>query len=235
MKVLDRIQVVKSIVHNVLSKWKFIPQVDVVEKPSDLPVKAPEDAAGLYWKNRVYIVAKQPLTGVAKTVAHEVIAHFGLRHLLKSRKQRFLAALSETLQNKRAGPLKKMRDVVKRTYANKHGRLTLKPLQAAEEVAAYAVEREAHPFTGEFTPKKTKRRVTFAKVKQMLNRPAGKVKIGHAHLVATLKAAAQLVRKGCGAAARRVRGIPGAGASRAHVLLGRMHRQRRAPNARSSF
>ena len=65
--------------------------VEVVQSVSDLPFDAPDDILGVYWGGRVWLVADNlgpvvrrgdPVTlreSVASTIAHEMIAHYGLR------------------------------------------------------------------------------------------------------------------------------------------------------------
>lgn len=183
---------VKAFVGKLTARWRNGPPVKVVAMAEDLPVPAPDDARGLLWRRRVYVVAAQPIHQIAPTVAHEAVGHFGLRALLGRRWRRFMDAIHRTAQAGRDRPLRRLRDRIKKIYADRRGRCRLPPRALADEISARAVEERTHWLTGKMKPRRTRLKERFSKVKQLLRRPpAEKIRLGYEHLAATLGAAAR--------------------------------------------
>lgn len=195
MPLRDRVRAVTGFVSTLAAKWRSAPPIEVVATPHDLPVPAPSDARGLFWRRRVYIVADQPTELIAKTLNHEVVAHHGLRQLLGSKWHAFMAGLHRGMKAGKDRPLRRLRDHVKQAYVNRRGRCTLPHHLLADEVAAAAVEDATHAWTGAFKPRRAKVKERFGKVLQMLRQRSGrKLNLGYHHLIAALEAAAQRLK-----------------------------------------
>ncbi|MCM1513312.1 MAG: strawberry notch C-terminal domain-containing protein [Oxalobacter formigenes] len=71
-----------------IKQWyRNAPELVVVEKPSDLPFDAPDNAKGAYWRGRCFFVQTN-IANAADTrdvFGHEVLRHFGLRHFFGDR------------------------------------------------------------------------------------------------------------------------------------------------------
>lgn len=74
------IQEVQRIAEELAREYNNAPELVVVEKASDLPFNAPEDAQGAFSNGRYYLVAGNLDTAedAKSTFAHEVIGHYGL-------------------------------------------------------------------------------------------------------------------------------------------------------------
>jgi hypothetical protein len=64
-----------------MGNGKNQPELIVVEKASELPFNAPEDAKGAYYDGTMYLVAEQIALpeDTRETIVHEMVGHFGLR------------------------------------------------------------------------------------------------------------------------------------------------------------
>ena len=71
---------VRRIADDLAREYKNAPELVVVEKASDLPFEAPDDAKGAYRNGRCYLVSGNIDTAedAKSTFAHEVIGHYGL-------------------------------------------------------------------------------------------------------------------------------------------------------------
>lgn len=77
---------VKAFAERISQDWKGGPKIEVVETPQALPVDAPGDARGLFYRNKVYLVASN-IHGekeAAFTLLHETFGHVGMRGTLGS-------------------------------------------------------------------------------------------------------------------------------------------------------
>ncbi|WP_462370373.1 LPD38 domain-containing protein [Oxalobacter formigenes] len=74
------IEEVQRIADELAQEYENAPELVVVEKASDLPFDAPEDAQGAFRNGRYYLVAGNLDTAedAKSTFAHEVIGHYGL-------------------------------------------------------------------------------------------------------------------------------------------------------------
>ena len=211
-----RLDAVKSFVKKISSKWRSAPPIAVVPTAADLPLDAPSDARGLYWRKSVWLVANQPVESIAKTLNHEVVAHHGLRLLLKDKWHSFMAAVHRGSQARNNRPLKRLRDRVKKAYVDRRGRCKLRPAQLADEITAAAVEDCTSPATGETALKRTRWKVRFSEVLKILRSPRAKSKppvFGLHHVLSALRAAASKL-KDAPAALKKHRGVSKLKASR---------------------
>ena len=129
------VEATRKIIDAKVSKWTNGPRVVVVASPRDLPFAAPDDANGAYHQGSVYIVAgahRRP-GQVLRTLAHEAVAHYGLRGMLGDGYKTFLKQMQTAIKlgNK---PLTAIRDDVRARYDG------LTELQEADEIAARAIE-----------------------------------------------------------------------------------------------
>jgi hypothetical protein len=143
----------QAIVKDLTKKWKNGPPVFTVATPRDLPVDAPDDANGMYFKGQVWIVASAHRTAadVSRTLGHEAIAHYGLRNVLGTDEwRRFMANIQLALKSGNK-LLKDIQARVRRAYVDGQGRFNLTANQEADEIAAKVVEDAIGP-DGEFRP-----------------------------------------------------------------------------------
>lgn len=148
----------KKIVTRLTSSWKNGPRVVVVDRGTDLPKGVDTRARGAYIGGAIYIVASNNMTAdsVARTLAHEAIAHYGLRQSQGEKGWgQLMAAINRGVKagNK---DLVAIRDYVRQAYKDEN----LSPELEADEIAARVVERGVDPVTGEF-------RTGFAFLKQV--------------------------------------------------------------------
>jgi hypothetical protein len=165
----------RKIVDEVKASWKNGPPIHVVGTYRELPGEQPAGTRGLYRRNEVWIAAHEHAQGeserqaVMRTLAHEAVAHYGLRELLgrdgwaELTKNINLAAASG---NK---PLREIRDYVRATYRNDDGSYALAkhPGIEADEIAARVVEK-AIDENGNFRPGFSFLKATFARIVQFL-------------------------------------------------------------------
>ena len=160
------VEAARKVIDPIIAKWTNAPRVVVVAAPSDLPMQAPDDARGVYHQGTVYIVASGHNSGhsggLMRTLAHEAVAHYGLRGLLGGDGyQRFLNQMQVSMRmgNK---ALIEIRDDVRSRYGQ------LSALKEADEIAARAVELGVDQKTGEFKTGFGWLKAMFAKVAQAL-------------------------------------------------------------------
>ena len=162
------IEAARKIIDAKTAKWANGPRVVVVATARDLPMAAPDDANGVYHQGTVYIVAGAHRSPgqVLRTLAHEAVAHYGLRGMLGDGYKTFLKQmqLAIKLGNK---PLIAIRDDVRSRYDG------LTELQEADEIAARAIEQGIDPKTGEFKPGFGWLKSWFAKIAQFLRTELG--------------------------------------------------------------
>ncbi|EEO26974.2 LPD38 domain-containing protein [Oxalobacter paraformigenes] len=74
------IEEIQRIADELAKEYRNAPELVVVEKASDLPFDAPDDAKGAYRSGRCYLVSGNIATAedAKSTFAHEVIGHYGL-------------------------------------------------------------------------------------------------------------------------------------------------------------
>ncbi len=126
-------------VRDVVAEWRGAPPVVVVNSPSELPVRnAPTDARGLYSSGKAWIVAKSPRQD-SETLAHEVIAHHGLRKSLGGQVKSFFYAVQDGIAG--GDPtLKRIRSYVRSVYVDDRGQPVLNRSSEADEIAAVVAE-----------------------------------------------------------------------------------------------
>ncbi|APW38430.1 hypothetical protein RD110_15515 [Rhodoferax koreense] len=188
---------VKQIVADITAGWSNMPPVRVVAKRLDLPVHAPYDTRGFY-NGQVWIVARNMHSpeDVAKTLAHEAIAHHGLRTALGNTE---FAKLTRQIQmaiktgNK---PLSEIARYVRETYVDEAGDFNLNPTQEADEIAAKVVE-DAVDASGQFRPGFGFVKQAYARLAQWLRETMGiKVPFTMAELHGMLVSAQQGLQVG---------------------------------------
>ncbi len=191
-----------------LSKgWKSGPTIKVVATPADLPIDAPADARGLIHDGTAYVVAGNHLNrdGVARTLGHEAVGHYGLWRMLGEDGQaRFERNLQLAMRSGNTqlvfgagtGKLVKLSDKVRANYLDKDGNYTLTPAEESSEIAAFAVENAIDPATGQFKPGFGFVKEVYAKVAEFLRSLGIYVKFTNVELQGMLMAAMRGLKAG---------------------------------------
>jgi hypothetical protein len=156
-------------VTSLTKKWKNGPPITVVATPADLPMEAPDDARGVYWKGKVWIVAgpHNDRTEIARTLAHEAVAHFGLRNMLNGDEWRQYMRNIQLAIKSGNKALTAIRDQVRSAYVDGDGKLYLTEQQEADEIAAKVAEQAVGP-DGEFRPGFGFVKAVYARIMQFL-------------------------------------------------------------------
>jgi len=129
-------------VAQIAAGWEYGPTVEVVPYVEDLPVAAPEDAVGLYYRKKVYLVGAQPTENIARVLAHEAIGHAGSRMALgKNGCRRFMLALRTAAMKGGDVFLRKLRARVVAVYVDGKGKRYLSPSQEGDEILAALAEQ----------------------------------------------------------------------------------------------
>ncbi|MEO5670430.1 MAG: LPD38 domain-containing protein [Ramlibacter sp.] len=133
---------VQAAVDKLTAKWKDGPQLRVVQTHLALPGRAAFDTKGLLHNGTAYVVARRHRTAndVGRTLAHEAIAHYGLRNMLGT--ANWIKLMNNVERALKSGnkPLTEVQAFVKRTYVNKDGKYLLSPGREADEVVARFAE-----------------------------------------------------------------------------------------------
>jgi hypothetical protein len=166
---------VQAIVDSMTASWKAGPKVHVVGTWRELPArfKATAQVRGVHSMGEAWIVAAAHRTGddvrhqVGKTLAHEVVAHYGLRQILGDDFDKLLTKpmrLAVTSGNK---AMIQLRDEVRHLYRSPDGSYNLTASQEADEMAARAVE-QAVDADGKFRTGYSWLKAVWARVAQFL-------------------------------------------------------------------
>jgi len=146
----------QKVVGELMAGWKNGPQVTVVPTHRDLPIPAPRDVRGLYFKGKVWVVAgahadsMQVRQTVGRTLAHEAIAHYGLREMLgREGWAELMGKIQSALPDNKE--LQKIQSYIRRAYVDEKGQFDLSPNLEADEIAARVVE-QAIDKNGQFKP-----------------------------------------------------------------------------------
>ena len=109
---------------------------------------------GLHYNGVIYIVARtnRIQAQVLRTLAHETIAHYGLRSMLGRENWRAFMRQIQFAARRKGGPLQEISDYIRRTYVDENGKFNLSETQEGDEIAARVVELGVDPTTGEFRP-----------------------------------------------------------------------------------
>jgi hypothetical protein len=178
---------VQRIAAPIIGKWKNPPTLRVVQSYRDLPGEHPADVRGLYQRGTVWIVAgahansEDALRTVGRTLAHEAIAHHGLRDMLGR------DGWDELMRNIRLAiesgnkPLNAIREQVRKTYVDEDGEFNLSANLEADEIAALVVE-QAVGADGNFRPGFSFLKATWARIAEFLRSIGIDVKFTHAEL-----------------------------------------------------
>jgi hypothetical protein len=178
---------VQKIVDEVTGSWKGGPKVTVVQTAADLPGDNPSDVRGLYERGQVWIVAGAHRNGptmrraVSRTLAHETVAHYGLRDMLGREDWKQLMANIQLGVKAGNKELRRIQAFVRETYVDASGQFYLSASQEADEIAAKAVE-EAIDENGNFHPGFGFLKAVWAKVAQFLRDLGIKVQFTNAEL-----------------------------------------------------
>lgn len=145
---------VQKVVARLSAKWTNGPSLHVVANHLELGHDMPKDVRGMYGKGQAYVVARKHRNAdeVARTLAHEVIAHYGLREMLGRDDWHKLMTNIQLALASGNKPLREIRDSVRQAYVDNKGKFNLSPAIEADEIAARAVENAIDPKTGEFRP-----------------------------------------------------------------------------------
>jgi hypothetical protein len=162
---------VQRIVDDLTASWKDKPQITVVESVDELDGDHPADTRGLYSRGHVWIVAGAPehrtRAGIARTLAHEAIAHHGLRNMLgREAWNRLMRDIQLGIRSKNKALLGLQKEV-RKAYIDEDGNFELSEAEEADEIAAKAVE-EAIDADGNFRPGFAFLKAVFARVAQFL-------------------------------------------------------------------
>ncbi|WP_114970214.1 hypothetical protein [Rhodoferax ferrireducens] len=136
----------EQIVQRLSSAWHGSPPVTVVRATIDLPIPAPEDVRGMWFRGGAWIVVNtQPLSAVGGTLAHEAIGHGAMRETLGQHWRGFMHNIQSGL---RGGDhrLHYFREHVRSVYVDDSGVCNLSPVSESDEITAALVE---HRFDGE--------------------------------------------------------------------------------------
>lgn len=175
---------VQKAVDALTARWADGPKIKVVASPADLPVDAPRDARGFVQGDTAYIIASNHQTrdGVARTLGHEAIGHYGLWRMLgPDGVRQFERNLQLAIKSGNA-PLNKLSRKVRGMYVDEKGDFNLTPGEEAREIAAFAVEDAIDPVTGEFKPGYGFMKQVWAKVADFLRSIGIDVKFTNAEL-----------------------------------------------------
>lgn len=193
-----QVPAVQEIVNQLAAKWQNGPRIVVVQSVADLPTdvqaRVGPKARGVYTRDAVYIVADNN-TGrdsVARTLAHEVIAHEGLRGMLGQQGHIELMRRIQKGVSQGDALLMASRDYVRRAYAGAN----LTPKQEADEIAAHVVEMAVDPATGEFKPGYGWLKMVFAKIRNFLRSLGLDIAFTHADLQGMLVASMRNLEAG---------------------------------------
>ena len=145
--------VVKKAVQNVTAKWQNGPAVHVVDNFTEVPGRHPADIRGLYQDGAIWIVAGAHRSSqqVAKTLAHEAIAHYGLRGALGRDGWHKLTHNIQLAIGMGNTELREISAEIRKLYVDEHGRFNLSENLEADEIAAAVVERAVDE-NGHFKP-----------------------------------------------------------------------------------
>jgi len=167
----------RAVVDAITAKWKNAPTVRVVKSFRDLPQETnpPADARGLYYRGTIWIVAganKDPAM-VARTYAHEAIAHHGLREILgREDWRRFMGQIKLAIASGNK-PLNEISKDIRRLYVDENGRFNLSEGLEADEIAARVVENAIDQATGHFRPGYGFVKEVYAKLAKWLREVVG--------------------------------------------------------------
>ena len=190
---------VQRVVDAVVAKWTNGPAIKVVQSTSDLPSSfaTPADVRGMLHAGTAYVVAtnNRNAADVQRTLAHEVIGHYGLWQILgEDGKREFVTNIQEALAsgNKQ---LQALSDHVRATYVDDNGNFNLSKASEADEIAALAVER-ALDEDGNFRPGFGFLKEVWARVAEFLRELGFTVPFTNAELQGMLVAATKGLEAG---------------------------------------
>lgn len=140
-----------TVTHWFTSRWPRGPRVRIAPTAGQLPFPQSDDVRGVYWNGEVHLVAAQPIDSLAQTLAHEAVGHFGLRQLLGREWPHFMRHLHDGVRAGDPG-LQRLRNHIRRSYADETGQYHLSHRQEADEIAAYVAEELVRMEDGSIRP-----------------------------------------------------------------------------------
>lgn len=140
-----------NVVYWFTSRWQRGPKVHIAPTARHLPVLAPEDARGLFYRGEVHVVAEQAPTTVVQTLAHEAVGHYGMRKWLGAEWPTFMRGIQNGAKSGDMG-LRQLQAHIRQTYVDGKGNYQLSALQESDEIAAYAAEELICYQTGTLRP-----------------------------------------------------------------------------------
>lgn len=137
------VEQVQTEVDAVSKSWKAAPPIRVVDAVGDLPFRnPPANARGAYDGRTIWVVAanhRSPAT-LRRTIAHEAVAHAGLRGMLGDQDfGKLLRTVKVALQSKNKALLE-IQDDVRRIYVDDDGNFNLTEESEMDEIIARATE-----------------------------------------------------------------------------------------------
>jgi hypothetical protein len=147
---LNFLQRAEAEVQRLTGAWRGCPPIKVVRAAADLPFEAYEDVRGVYVikTGQTYIVAApQYAADVGEVLAHEVIAHHGLRAGKGGTWRSFMLSIQAGL---RGGDsmLRGCREYLAPIYVDDRGQFNLNAVQEADEIAALIAEARFNDASG---------------------------------------------------------------------------------------
>lgn len=142
---------VQAEVDAVSKTWKSAPPIRVVDTVADLPFRnPPANARGAYDGRTIWVVAvnhRSPAT-LRRTIAHEAVAHAGLRGMLGEQDfEKLLRTVKVALQSKNKALMEIQADV-RRIYVDDKGNFNLSEQSEMDEIIARATEEAVDLSTG---------------------------------------------------------------------------------------
>lgn len=145
------VEQVQADIDEVSKTWKAAPPIRVVDTVEDLPFRnPPANARGAYDGRTIWVVAanhRSPAT-LRRTIAHEAVAHAGLRGMLGEQDfGKLLRTVKVALQSKNKALLEIQEDV-RRIYVDDDGNFNLAEESEMDEIIARATEAAVDLDTG---------------------------------------------------------------------------------------
>jgi hypothetical protein len=141
-----RTAIARIAVARVTSEWRAAPRITVVPTSAQFPIpNAPADAAGLYFRQQVFLSADQPDDQLQRVLAHEVIGHHAVRQTFGGLAwRRLVLGVHRAAQKGTDTMLRALRCRVRRNYADAN----MRPSVEGDEIVAALAEQVFDPRTG---------------------------------------------------------------------------------------
>ena len=146
------VETAQAAADKITAKWKNAPPIKVVATTQDLPgyLEIEGNPRGVYANGRIWLITGNNTNAamLGSTLAHEVIAHHGLRDVLGRDRWNQLMKNINLAAKTGNKAIKGHQDAVRKLYAGDG----LTDIQLADETAAAVVEAAVDSVTGEFNP-----------------------------------------------------------------------------------